>query len=136
PGMTAVLHTFGSDMKYHIHVHALVTFGGLDHSGKWVYPENKHKIDSYRSMCSVFKQKFITRLKVAVSKQKITYHSPLNELIQEVKNLRWVVHTTRPTTNTTILNTYLGRYINRIAIRNHRLKYLAKTNNVAPIHND
>ncbi|MBK6816445.1 MAG: transposase [Saprospiraceae bacterium] len=29
PGMTSILHTFGSDMKYHIHVHALVTFGGL-----------------------------------------------------------------------------------------------------------
>ena len=136
PGMTAVLHTFGSDMKYHIHVHALVTFGGLDHNGKWVYPENKYKIASYRSMCSVFKQKFITRLKVAVSKQLITYHSPLNELIQEVRNLRWVVHTTRPTTNTSILKSYLGRYINRIAISNNRLKYLAKTNHVALIHND
>jgi hypothetical protein len=30
PGMTTVLHTFGSDMKYHIHTHSLVTFGGID----------------------------------------------------------------------------------------------------------
>ena len=29
PGMVAVLHTFGSDMKQHVHVHALITFGGM-----------------------------------------------------------------------------------------------------------
>lgn len=30
PGMVAVLHTFGSDLKYHVHIHCLVTFGGID----------------------------------------------------------------------------------------------------------
>ena len=32
PGMTAVLHTWGSDLKHHVHLHCLVTFGGLDQS--------------------------------------------------------------------------------------------------------
>ncbi|MBK6816441.1 MAG: transposase [Saprospiraceae bacterium] len=38
PGMTSILHTFGSDMKYHIHVHALVTFGGLAKHPAEMYP--------------------------------------------------------------------------------------------------
>jgi hypothetical protein len=36
PGMSSVLHTFGSDMKYHLHVHALVTYGGLTKDDKWI----------------------------------------------------------------------------------------------------
>lgn len=36
PGMTAVLHTWGSDLKHHVHIHCLVTFGGLDEGrGRW-----------------------------------------------------------------------------------------------------
>ena len=30
PGMTAVLHAWGSDLKQHLHIHCLITFGGLD----------------------------------------------------------------------------------------------------------
>ena len=42
PGMVAVLHTFGSDMRYHIHVHTLITFGGLTAQGQWMWPK-RHK---------------------------------------------------------------------------------------------
>ena len=59
PGMVSVLHTFGSDMKYHIHTHCLVTFGGLDKSGKWVYPKRKDKIAQYRQINSCYKTQFI-----------------------------------------------------------------------------
>jgi len=54
PGMTSVLHTFGSDMKYHIHVHALITFGGLDNQGKWVYPDNQLEIANQRRKKKLF----------------------------------------------------------------------------------
>ena len=59
PGMTAVLHTFGSDLKHHVHVHTLVTFGGVTNEGKWVWPKRKDKIAPYRKICSTFKSIFI-----------------------------------------------------------------------------
>jgi len=31
-----VLHTIGTDLKYHLHVHALVTLGGINPSGQWL----------------------------------------------------------------------------------------------------
>jgi hypothetical protein len=34
PGMTAVLHTFGEDMKFNVHFHTLITCGGIDTSSK------------------------------------------------------------------------------------------------------
>lgn len=45
PGATTVLHTFGSDMKYHVHTHSLVTFGGYDKkTDKWKSPKRKSKL--------------------------------------------------------------------------------------------
>ncbi|MBK9257823.1 MAG: transposase [Saprospiraceae bacterium] len=50
PGMTSILHTFKSDMKYHIHVQALVTLGSLSEKGACIYPKHKHKLAKYRSI--------------------------------------------------------------------------------------
>jgi len=36
PGITAVLHTFGEDMKFNVHFHCLITCGGINPSGNWV----------------------------------------------------------------------------------------------------
>jgi len=35
PGMIAVVQTFGDDLTWHAHVHALVTSGGWDRAGQW-----------------------------------------------------------------------------------------------------
>lgn len=136
PGMTAVLHTFGSDMKYHVHVHSLVTFGGLDPSGKWVYPTHRYWIASFRKMCGTFKAISLQLIRKEIAQKKITSQQGEDELLHEVSKVRWVVHSTRPTTQTDVLKSYLARYINRIAISNNRLKYLAQTDEVAILYND
>ena len=51
-GMISVLHTFGSDMKYHVHslsrflsgIHSLLTFGGIDNEGHWRFPKHKKRL--------------------------------------------------------------------------------------------
>lgn len=134
PGMTSVLHTFGSDLKYHIHVHALVTFGCLNKEGKWIYPDHKFKIEGYRKISATFKNKFIEQLGKA--RPSLTYHTPINNLIEEVSKVRWVVHNTRPSTNTQVIQSYLARYINRIAVTNNRLQYLKETEEVKLLYND
>jgi hypothetical protein len=70
PGITSVLHTFGSDMKYHIHTHSLVTFGGVDNKGDWIYPTDNYKITKYRKMCSTYKRVFLLLLKEAYQNSK------------------------------------------------------------------
>ena len=35
PGIDATCHTFGSNLRFHVHVHLLVTEGGLQVGGKW-----------------------------------------------------------------------------------------------------
>lgn len=136
PGMSSVLHTFGSDLKYHIHVHALVTFGGLSKTGEWVYPKQKYKLDRYRSICAIFKRACIDSLQQQLKANKLRYHSNINELLSEVSKIRWVVHSTRPTMDTRLIENYLGRYINRIAVSSSRLKYIDDQQNVQLVYND
>jgi len=136
PGMVSVLHTFGSDMKYHVHVHCLITFGGLSEDGKWQYPKRKYKIARYRELSAVYRQIFLKELKRLYDQQQITYHLPYEILTAELQRKRWVVHNTRPTIDTKVLENYLARYINRVAISNSRLEYLHEANKVNIIYND
>ena len=136
PGMTSILHTFGSDLKYHIHVHALVTFGGLSKGGEWCYPKDKHKIDKFRSICAIYKDIFIKNLRCLHKSGQLSCHNNFEALISEVEKIRWVVHSTRPTMNTKVIEDYLAKYINRIAVSNKRLNYIKDSEKVVLLHND
>jgi hypothetical protein len=136
PGMIAVLHTFGSDMKYHIHTHCLVTFGGLDKNNNWVYPKRKDKIARYRKINSEYKKIFLEGLKQLYRENLISYHLNYEEIESIVVNKKWVVHNTKPTIDTTILENYLARYINRVAVSNSKVEYLKEQSKVKLIFND
>lgn len=136
PGMTSVLHTFGSDLKYHIHVHSLVTFGGLSNDGLWIYPIHKNRLDKYRRICKLFRDFCVRQLKQLHHKNKISYHQNFDELMSEVENIRWVVHSTWPTMQTNTIQTYLAKYINRIAVTNSRLQYIKGSSSVSLMYND
>ena len=125
PGMVAVLHTFGSDMGYHIHVHTLVTFGGIDNQGQWQWPKHKNKLAPYREISKEFRDIFLAMLNKAIKKNEIVPVENMERVIQEMKNKRWNVRNEYPTANTEVLQRYLARYINRVAISKSRLEYVA-----------
>lgn len=126
PGMVAVLHTFGSDMRYHIHVHTLVTFGGLDEAGNWKWPKKRKKIASFRKISKEYRDTFIKMLRKNVSKNLINKKENIEELISTIAKKRWNVRNEYPTADTEVLQRYLARYINRIAISKSRLEYIAQ----------
>ena len=136
PGMVSVLHTFGSDMKYHMHVHALVTFGGLDENGKWQWPKDRKKLAPYRKICKTYRNTFLEMLEKEIERKTIIPVQDMDELISIVKLKRWNVRNEYPTADTEVLERYLARYINRIAISKSRLEYVAgqeKINDVVKI---
>jgi len=137
PGMVAVLHTFGSDMKYHIHVHALVTFGGLDDQGQWQWPKHRKKLAPYRVICRTYRNTFVDMLKKQITKNKITHVAQMKSLLSIISTKRWNVRNQYPTADTEVIERYLARYINRIAISKSRLEYVAaqeKINDVVKIN--
>ena len=136
PGMISVLHTFGSACNYHIHVHALVTFGGMATDEKWQQPTNNKRIAPYRQMCKTFKDLFLKELTKEYENGDVHYHLPFNEIIDDLKNKRWVVHSTRPSMDTGLIENYLARYINRIAVSQSRINYVKQTKEVHILYND
>jgi hypothetical protein len=136
--MTAVLHTWGSNLKYHVHAHCLVTFGGLDGESQpgWRWPRRKHKLAPFRKLSGVFRTVFLAGLKRLMDKGAVVYHRTFEELKVELTKKRWVVHHGRPTAETKVIEEYLGRYICRIGISNKRLHYDKQGKNVRIEYND
>jgi len=128
PGMVAVLHTFGSDMKYHVHVHTLITFGGLDENGEWHWPKRRKKIAPYRKMCSSYRNTFLKMLNEQIDKKEHVLVKDIEQVLEELESKRWNVRNQYPTADTEVLTRYLSRYINRVAISKSRLAYVAGQN--------
>ena len=135
PGMIAVLHTFGSDMKYHLHVHTLVTFGGVGQKG-WLWPKRKKWIAPFRAMSRHWREQFLQHMSIAIRKNKMHPTDDHEQVLEQIKDKRWTVRQVPPTMQVERIQEYLSRYINRIAISKSRLSYNSKINKVDILYND
>jgi hypothetical protein len=117
-------------------VHALVTYGGINKQGEWIYPNTKYALARYRKTCQLWKTTLIKNITEELSKGHIIYHEDVSVLLAKETKSRWVVHSTRPTANTKTIETYLAKYINRIGISDKRVQYNEHTSQVCLLYND
>jgi len=136
PGLISILHTFGSDMKYHVHIHSLMTFGGIDKEGQWQYPKRKKRLWPHVDFRNTFRKNFIALILKHQSSGQLILEERHNASIEELKTKKWSFFVTKPTMSTDSIELYLARYINRIAVTNSRLTYLKETKEVRLVHND
>jgi hypothetical protein len=102
-GMIAVLHTWGSNMSLHPHLHCIVPAGGVNGSGKWKNTKSKGKyLFPVKSMSKVFRAKFLNEL------NKAEMLTP--DLHEKLTSKPWVVYTKRPFHGPQQVTEYLGRY--------------------------
>ena len=111
-GVMAVLHTWGSNLSYHPHVHCLVTGGGLAPDGQTWIPARDDYLVPVKALSKLFRGIFLAR----IHRQFEEIHLP-----KSIWQKDWVVHC-KPAVNgtRTVLN-YLARYIHRAAIANSRI---------------
>lgn len=83
------------------------------------------KLASFRQMCTEYRKTFLEMLNKAIAKNEIDTVLNMHELLQTIGNKRWNVRNQYPTANTHVLERYLARYINRIAISKSRLEFVA-----------
>ena len=138
PGMTAVLHTWGSDLKQHVHLHCLVTFGGLDEGrGRWSWPRSKARLLGHRVLRNTFRRNFLAGLKSWMTRMgPSVYHQSYGVLTAGLGAKSWCVNQQPPTTDAATINAYLSRYICRIGIWDARLRYDKQTHTVAVTFKD
>ncbi len=131
PGMTAVLHTWGADLKHHVHLHCLVTYGGLDEEhGQWYWPKMKNKLLRHRPLRNTFRKYFLAALKSWMkdeAHEEPVYHQSYEVLTANFTKKAWAVNQQRPTADPEVITAYLSRYICRIGISDKRLQYDAST---------
>lgn len=128
-GYICVLHTWGSKMNYHPHIHTIVQGGGLDDKNHW-----KDKGDKlffpYSVMKAKFKEYYLTELKRLHDAGKLTYAGSSEKyrnsydwkaLLDKLYKSDWVVHKKEAFNGAQSVINYLGRYTHRIAISNRRI---------------
>ena len=129
-GITAVLHTWGSAMTHHPHVHMIVPGGG--------FTANRSQWDGCRPnfflpvfvLSSLFRRLMMEKLSVAHAEGKLTFfgsHTHLTDADQFAAFLaplgktRWFVYAKRPFAGPKAVLAYLSRYTHRVVISNSRL---------------
>ena len=129
-GITLVLHTWGSAMTHHPHVHGIVPGGGLSPDGKrWIACRPGFFL-SVRVLSRLFRRRFLEELEKAHRAGQLRCfgeHSGLADATAFVRWLvplrkcEWVVYAKRPFVGPKAVLAYLSRYTHRVAISNRRL---------------
>ncbi len=129
-GMTAVLHTWGSAMTHHPHVHMIVPGGGIAAEGeRWVSCRPGFFLP-VRVLSRLFRRLFLERLTAAHQAGRVTFfgkHQCLVDAkafaryVSPLRKVEWVVYAKRPFAGPEAVLAYLSRYTHRVAIANSRL---------------
>jgi hypothetical protein len=129
-GVTAVLHTWGSALTHHPHVHMIVPGGGLsfDHA-RWVAARSNFFVH-VNVLARLFRGKMLAMLMHAHTAGELKFfnaHAGLTDkrtfkrFIAPLRLIKWVVYCKRPFAGPEQVLRYLSRYTHRIAISNRRL---------------
>jgi hypothetical protein len=133
-GITAVLHTWGSSLIHHPHLHCIVTGGGLSYEGgdntaRWVASRPNFFLP-VKVLARLFRRYFLEALLKAHDRDALRFFNDLDHLngitefegfLKPLKKIDWVVYAKRPFAGPEAVLRYLSRYTHRIAISNRRL---------------
>lgn len=122
-GMTSVLHTWGSNLQYHPHIHCIVTGGGVDDKGKWHHLKGcKDGFNNFlfpvQALSRVFRAKFMDMLTRELKKTNASIPQPTRK---KCFDKGWVVYSRPPAKGVNQVLEYIGRYAYRVAISNSRI---------------
>ncbi len=129
-GITAVLHTWGSAMTHHPHIHMIVPGGGIARDGtRWISSRPAFLLP-VRVLGKLFRRLFLTRLTALHAAGRLAFFGSLAHLadrrallrhLSPVRNKNWVVYAKPPFAGPEAVLAYLSRYTHRVAISNSRL---------------
>jgi hypothetical protein len=129
-GLTLVLHTWGSALTHHPHVHGIVPGGGLAlDTDRWV-PCRPGFFLPVRVLSRLFRRRFLEALSAAHARGQLQCFGEFAHLtdaaafatwLAQLRQIEWVVYAKRPFAGPAAVLAYLSRYTHRVAISNSRL---------------
>lgn len=135
PAITAVLHTWSRDLSYHVHLHCIVSAGGLSPDGsKWIRTRKPSYLFPVRVLGAMFRGKFLDALDHAQRAGKLQMPYDRCDLFDRLRDrlyrMRWHVYAKAPFAGAEQIYAYLARYTHRVGISNARLESLDEHGNV------
>jgi hypothetical protein len=130
-GFSMVMHTWGQTMQEHLHIHFIVTGGALVSSpaGYSWNPADHKFLFPVKLLSNQFRSRFCFALSQLWVDGKLNTHDgalDVQSMLQQALSKDWDVYIQAPLYNKEKLIEYLGRYIFRIAISNHRIVAVGK----------
>ncbi len=129
-GITAVLHSWGSALTHHPHIHMIVPGGGISLDGaRWVSSRASFLLP-VRVLSKLFRRLFLTRLVELYAAGELNFFGgqaglrdrrAFLRLIAKMRQKNWVVYAKPPFAGPAAVLAYLSRYTHRVAISNRRL---------------
>ena len=129
-GITAVLHTWGSAMTHHPHIHMIVPGGGLSADGtRWIACRPGFFLP-VRVLSRLFRRLFLGLLATAHAEGRLHFFGTLEGLagqrafaafVKRQRRAEWVTYAKAPFAGPKAVLAYLSRYTHRVAISNRRL---------------
>ncbi|WP_321528833.1 IS91 family transposase [Sedimenticola selenatireducens] len=129
-GLTLVLHTWGSALIHHPHVHGIVPGGGLSPDGqRWIACRRGFFLP-VRVLSRLFRRRFLEALAQAHAAGQLKFFGDdaaladaeaFADWLAPLRKCEWVVYAKRPFAGPAAVLAYLARYTHRVAIANSRL---------------
>jgi Putative transposase/Transposase zinc-binding domain len=129
-GITSVLHTWGSALVHHPHIHMIVPGGGLSLDGKrWLSCRSRYLLP-VKVLSRLFRRLILTKLLAAHQAGQLNFfsdHAALTErkafaaYLSPLRRVEWYVYSKPPFGGPKAVLAYLSRYTHRVAISNRRL---------------
>lgn len=129
-GVTFVLHTWGSAMTHHPHVHGIVPGGGLSVDGEhWVSCKSGFFLP-VRVLSRLFRRLYLENLMAAYQQHTLMFfgddvvledEDSFAKWLSPFRRKAWIVYAKRPFAGPKAVLAYLSRYTHRVAISNSRL---------------
>lgn len=128
-GYICILHTWGSEMNFHPHIHTILLGGGLTPDNKWT-DNGEDFFLPIHVISKVFRGKYMEELKQLWESEQLVFHGSaekyrnhyiFKELVDTCYSVDWVPYCKKTFNGAQSVISYLGKYTHRIAISNHRI---------------
>ena len=137
-GTTMVLHTWGSAMMHHPHVHCIVLGGGLDKAKQWKACKKGFFLP-VRVLSRLFRRLYMQGVRELYESTQLLCFGELTQTsgfehaghfmawCKQQQSMEWVVYAKPPFAGPQAVLKYLSRYTHRVAIANRRLQSVDET---------
>ena len=125
PGMIAMLHTWGSQLQFHPHLHVILCGAGYREDGAWVQlPASKGWLVPVRALSRCFRALMLEWLEGLLEAKEPVFglpHAQAASLLRRAAMHRWRVFIQRSRRGPDRVLAYLGRYAHRVGISPKRI---------------